>query len=296
MKGTVLRGSLIALVFAALGGCLLLAGQGIRTSGGVSVETAEIPGGRAAIYCPAEAADSAFAADEDGHVYAPRPGGALILSGALDGADMLAVELARRDVTVLLAGRDTDSALAWDWLLDPEGAGASQAILISSSRQAGAALALASGRAGTDSECRGLILLADREDVREAAGHAGRNLLLLSDANLSQEEKTAFFGSAADAERGFAGYFGDGSARALESGALLCSFAGRKVMLRVIDWQGSCLGHFRELADDDLIYPSILFCRIAAGCCFLLAAGQCGLLLRAARRRDRAESQKERSI
>ena len=296
MKGTVLRGSLIALAFAALGGCLLLAGQGIRTSGGAAVKTAEIPDGRAALYCPAEAAEAVSAADEDGHTYAARPGGALILSDVLDGSDALATELARRDVTVLLAGRGTDPVLAWDWLLDSQGGGVSRAILISSSRRAGEAVALASERTGTDTACSGLILLSDREDVRAAAGYEGRNLLLLSDANLSPEEKTAFFGSATDAEQGFSGYFGDGSARALESGALLCSFAGRNAMLRVIDWQGSCLGHFRELADDDLIYRSILFCRAAAGCCFLLAAGQCVLTVRACVRRRREESQKERSV
>ena len=199
-RRTVLWDCLIALLFAALGGCLLLAGRGMRTSGGVLTETAELPGGKAALYCPAEAAGPAEAEDEDGHVYIARPGGALILSGTLDGADLLAVELARRDVTVLLADRDTDAAA------------------------------------------------------------------------------------------GFSGYFGDGSARALESGTLLCTFTGRDAMLRVIDWQGSCLGHFRELADDDLVYPGIRFCRIAAGCCFLLAAVQGGLAVRAARRRDKAES------
>ena len=289
-RRTVLRDCLIALLFAALGGCLLLAGRGMRTSGGVLTETAELPGGKAALYCPAEAAGPAEAEDEDGHVYIARPGGALILSGTLDGADLLAVELARRDVTVLMADRDTDAAAAWDWFLDPEGAGVDRAILISSSRRAGEAVALASERAGTDTACAGLILLADREDVGTAAGYPGRNLLLLTDANLSDGEKAAFFGSETDAAAGFSGYFGDGSARALESGTLLCTFTGRDAMLRVIDWQGSCLGHFRELADDDLVYPGIRFCRIAAGCCFLLAAVQGGLAVRAARRRDKAES------
>ena len=151
--GKALRGWLIALAFAALGGCLLLAGQGLRTAGGVILEKTELPGGTGTLYRPADPGGSGTAADEDGHVYASLPGGALILSDLLDGADPLATELARRGVTVVSAGRGTDAALAWDRLLDGKAPGASRAILIASARRAGEAAALASEAAGTDRAC-----------------------------------------------------------------------------------------------------------------------------------------------
>ena len=294
LKGRKLyRGGLIALAFAILGACLLLSARGIRVSGGALRERLELPGGTGTLYVPAEAVGGETVADEDGHVFTAGPGGALILAGTLDGSDALATELARRGVTVLLADRGTSAADGWDWLFTH--AGAELAVLISSYDRAGEAMALGQEKAGSPDPCAALILLADREAVLTAGDYTGQNLLLLTDCSLSEGERTAFFGSRADAELGFSGYFGEGTARALEYGPLFCTFADRGVMSRVIDWQGSCLGHPIELSDGDHIYGSILFCRAAAICCFLLAAGACGLTVRAGlKRRGTDEKEKKK--
>ena len=99
---------LLAAAFLALGGCLLLAGEGILSDAGVRRETADLPGGRGSLWTPVGIQTTAeISDDEDGHDHAVTVisgGAALVLTDAFDGSRSLAAELARRGVTTLLYG------------------------------------------------------------------------------------------------------------------------------------------------------------------------------------------------
>ena len=287
--------ALMALAFLVLGACLALAGRGMLADAGVRREKTDL----GTLYVPESLPEtSVIGHGEDGHDHffavPGSTGGVLILSDRLDGSDALAAELARRGLTVLRAGKSADPGEAWDRLLSAENVRLSSVGLMASAGRASEAFALAESLAGSGRECACVILLAEGKDLPAMADFSCRDLLVITRGKADREELVSFFGSREEADRGFAGYFGEGTARAAADGGVLCSFARRRVMLRVIDWQGSALGHPVGLADSDLIYGEITFCRIAAGVCALLAATFPALHLRR-RRSGACKLQKERT-
>ena len=282
-RGGFLQAGLLALVFILLGCCLWLAGSGLRDgNGAVSVETVSLPGGRGTLYLPREAGGTVFSVyvggEGEDHIHsdaasAARSPAALILGHGLDGARSLAVELSRRNVAVLLLTDQTDPAAAWDWLGAQSFVIGDAMGLFASRGRAADGLALAGKLVGTERECAAVVLSGDEDTVTGAGALSGRNLLVLTGKAPSRDAKLAFFGAEGAAERGFSGFFGEGTARAVVPlGWNTPGFSRRSAMLQVIDWQGSSLGHASGLADGDLIYDQIIFCRCAAGVCLLLAA------------------------
>lgn len=275
-----LRALTLALLFLILGGCLLLAERQIRLSGGETALTAaELPGGNAALYLPravpvAEALPAHDDEGDDGHRHeAVYTGGkmnaVMILSRGADGASVLAAELSRRGVAALIVNGENGRE-AWDWLTAQDFVRLSGTALAAPKGRSAEALDLADSLRGTGRECAAVILLGDAGTLRRAGGSDARNVLMFTGrADPAAEE--AFFGSAVDAERGFSGYFSDGSARACVRGG--GSFFSRRTLETVMDWQGSSLGHTVELPDDDLICGKLLLCRAWAGLCLLAAAG-----------------------
>lgn len=266
---------LAAAVFLLLGACLLLAAKGMLSDAGVRREPAGLPDGRAELWAPgSDLRVTAPADDEDGHGHGldiESGGAALVLTGAFDGSRSLAAELARRGVTVLLyGGKDADGA--WKHLRELRGEHGAMALLAGTDR-AQEALVLA-GRLWSDGERPAAVMLLGDEDVlRAAADYPGGNILILTRSQPDGDCLKAFYGSEAAAERGFDGYYGEGTARACAWDRDFGSFARRETLMRVADWKGSTLGHAVELPDSDLIFKKTVLCRAGAAVCLFLALG-----------------------
>ena len=278
---------LAAAVFLLLGGCLLLSAAGILADANVRRESTELPDGRAALWMPRTGPVIAVSdAGEDGHDHGlaiESGGAALVLTGAFDGSRSLAAELARRGVTVLLY-RGHDGAGAWKHLRELRGDHGAMALLAGTDR-AQEALALAQELWADGKRPAAVMLLGEKAAVRAAADYPGGNILVLTRTEPDPDTLTAYYGSRAAAERGFDGFFGEGTARACAWDREFGSFARRETLARVAEWKGSTLGHAVELPDGDLIFSSIILCRVGAAACLLLAAGTtvCGLRRRGSR-------------
>jgi len=249
--------ALRSLALLLLGGCLLLAGAALRRdSGAVRIERTEM----GTAYFPAEPGASLSPA-------------ALLLHSPGDGADTAATELARRGVIALVAGRGTAPEDAWRALLDTNGVRVSAAALLAQGGRCDEALAFLERLAGESRQPAAVILLGNNALPGKAVSSPGRNMLLLTGREAPLEDRAAFLGSreAAERPRGISGYFGQGDARGVEAlGGLSPIFARRDALLRLIDWQGSSLGHAITLADDDLLGGSAAFCRAAGYIVILL--------------------------
>ena len=267
------RVSLLAAAFLALGACLLLAGNGMLADAGVHRETVDLPGGRGTLWTPAGVQTTAeISDDEDGHDHAVTVisgGAALVLTDAFDGSRSLAAELARRGVTTLLCGGDP--AVAWKYLRSLSGE--SVPAVLAGTDRSGDALALAGELWAAGDRCAAVILLGNEETLRAAGDYPGGNILILTRTKPTAETLTAFYGSQIAAERGFDGFFGEGTARACAWDGEFGSFARRETLSRVAEWRGSAMGHAVELSDSDQIFSSIILCRAGAAGCLLLAAG-----------------------
>lgn len=265
---------LLAAAFLALGGCLLLAGEGILSDAGVRRETADLPGGRGSLWTPVGIQTTAeISDDEDGHDHAVTVisgGAALVLTDAFDGSRSLAAELARRGVTTLLYG-GSDPAAAWEMLRSL--GGKSGTALLAGADRSGEALALAGRLWKNGDRCAAVILLGNEETLRAAGDYPGGNILILTRTKPTAETLTAFYGSQIAAERGFDGFFGEGTARACAWDGEFGSFARRETLSRVAEWRGSAMGHPVEIPDSDQIFSSIIQCQVGAALCLLLAVG-----------------------
>lgn len=263
MRKRLLRGWGTALALLTLGACLWLSGEMLRRDGGrVEVTSVAFLQGRGTLY----------RSRETGVAPGDRCAAALILSGGMDGANALAVELARRDVAALVVKGDTPAAAAWEYLTEQVFTDPGAMGLFAAQSRAGEALDLGDALAGPEGACAGVVVLAGEDLAERAGAFTGRNLLFLT-RTLSDRGRRAFFGLEMDPRRVINGYFGEGTARCAEAlGGPGLDFTREDVMSRTLDWQGSCLGHASGLADDDLVYPTAMFSRWAAlGC--LLAAG-----------------------
>ena len=276
-RGELLRRLGLAAAFLALGACLLLAGRGMSRADGVSVVKTELPGGKGKLYVPASEAALVLPAHEEGEETVRAGGeaaGALILAHRLDGAENAALELCRRGVAVLVIRDGTEAESAWDWLLSQPFIRRSGGAILSSAKRAGEALALAAGLAGTPRPCAAVVLTGDKALAGAAAGNPAANVLVLTGGKAGEEELAAFYGSREAARLGFAGYFGEGTARACAAvGGDDPSFFRRSVLERTMDWLGSSLGHRVEIADSDLICGKVLGWRIAGALCLACGAG-----------------------
>ena len=272
--------ALLCLVFLTLGACLLLAARGMLREEGVTTLRVSFEGGGGKLCLPetAQAQSVPLYEEEehDDHDDSLAVGGsspaALVLGSGLDGTHALATELARRGVAVLLPDRGTPAADAWAWLTKQGFADLSSVALIASKSHEDEALSLGTALAASGPAPAATILLGDEQTLRKAAGYPGRDLLVLTGREAEEEARRAFFG--ADYAEGtvFTGYFGDGTARAVSAAQGRAAFSSRKTLCQIIDWQGSALGHAVELPDDNEIFTTIDFCRIAAVFCLIAAA------------------------
>lgn len=276
MRG-LLRPAALAAAFLLLGGCLLAAASGLLGAEGVEIRSV----GPGRLYLPAAGESvtlTAHADGEGGHVHADaavdggRFNAAVLLRGRFDGAGAAAAELSRRGVAVLLADRDVSAAEAWDYMLSQRFTRLSAAALMAGTDRAREALSLADSLVGGGRECAAVMVLGDEDTVRAGAAARCRNLLVLTSRPASDEAYLAFFGSASAAARGFEGYFSEGTARAAEAVGGGPRFSDAGVLARIIDWQGSSLGHAVELPDDDVIYKDMTCYRWCAWACFAAAA------------------------
>ena len=272
---------LAALAFLALGGLLWLSADGMLADEGVCRERIELAGGRAQLWYPRAAVSYETVEDGDHEHLLTVGGAALALADTCDGSRSLAAEQVRRGVTVLLAGKDVSCAEAWNALRERCGEDVPAAVLAGPARAEEAA-ALARELREQGEPCAALVLLGDDAAPAAAAEYPGGNTLVLTESRPDSGTLTAFYGSEAGAERGFDGFFGEGTARACAWDRHFGSFARRETMLRVNDWLGSVLGHAVELPDGDLIFAKIIFCRAGAAVLALLCVGT---LMTLARRR-----------
>ena len=279
---------LAAGIFLLLGGCLLLSAAGMLADADVRTQRAELPEGRAELWMPGtELRVTAPTDGEDGHDHPldiESGGAALVLSDAFDGSRSLAAELARRGVTVLRwGGRDAESA--WRYLRELRGDHSAMALLAGTDR-AEEALALA-GRLWSDGERPAAVILLGNETILRAAGdYPGGNMLILTRTEPVMDCLTAFYGSRAAAERGFDGFYGEGTARACAWSRDFGSFARQETLMRTVDWKGSTLGHTVEMSDSDLVFRSIVLCRLGAAVCLLLALGAAAAEVRQRKREN----------
>ena len=282
--------ALLCLAFLALGGCLLLAAKGMLRAEGLIVEKVSLPDGDGTLCRPmaiqAQAVPLPEDPDEEAHAdhahrvdTGGRCGAALILSGPMDGAEALAKELGRRGVAALIPGKDVPAAAAWDWLTAQSFVRISSVALIASADRAEEALSLGAALSSTERAAAALIVLGDADTLRRAADHPGRNLLILTGKEPDAEAMTAFLGADYDGRRNLTGYFGEGTARAVAAVPGRAALFSRPALERIMDWQGSTLGHAVELPDSDVIYGRIVFCQCGAAFCFF-AAGAIWLLRR----------------
>lgn len=277
-----------AALFLLLGGCLLLAAAGMLSDAGVRRERVTVSGTKAELWIPVNSPGTAeITDDEDGHEHThtvTSGGSALVLTGAFDGSRSLAAELARRGVTVLRYGGG-DCAGAWRTLKELGSESGAMALLAGSDRAA-EALELARELREGGERCAAVILLGNEATLRAAADSGLGNILILTRSKPDMEALTAFYGSRTAAERGFDGFFGEGTARACDWDREFGSFARRETLTRAADWKGSTLGHAVEIPDGDLVYKDIIFCYVGAVMCLLLAGGTGAVLLRRRREKD----------
>lgn len=264
-----------AAAFLLLGACLLLSANGMLSDAHVRRERAELPDGRAALWTYAGERHLAEMTDrEDGHdhtVTVSASGAALVLTSAFDGSRSLAAELVRRGVTVLLYSGD-DGVGAWRYLGELCGKKTATALLAGPDR-AEEALSLAGELWESGERPGAVILLGNEAAVRAAADYPGGNILILTRSKPDMEARTAFYGSGSAAERGFEGFYGEGTARACAWDRDFGSFARRETLIRVADWKGSTLGHAVEIPDGDQIFHRVIFSYTGAAACLLLAGG-----------------------
>lgn len=269
-----------------LAACLLLAASGMTRSAAAKSAVA-LPGSTGTLYRPAAVDGFTLPAhDEDGHggsgheetvTLGTRGPAVLILHRGADGAETLALELARRGTAALVIGEGVSPRDAWDWLFSRDFVSAGAVGLAAGGARCAEALALAGELSGSGRECAAVMLLGGAGILRPAADSPARNILALT-AGTDRSAELAFYGSESAADRGFTGYFGDGTARAAAAVPGFGGFARREILSRLMEWQGSSLGHRIELHDDDLTAGSVPACRAAAAACFLAAAAS--LLLR----------------
>ena len=211
--------------------------------------------------------------DEAGHSHALTGGGsaALVLAGRGEGGRELALELARRGVTVLLAPEDADAGEAWSWLTTREFVRIGAVALIAGESRGGNALALAAELVGGGRECAALVLSGEDGLLRDAGMAAARNILYLSVSEPSAEAAGAFLGDE-KVPGTIRGYFAEGTARsAVRTGTPRLD--ARESLLPVIDWLGSSLGHTVELHDEDLVVPGRRILRLAGELLLVAGAG-----------------------
>ena len=133
-------------------------------------------------------------------------------------------------------------------------------------------IALGTALSATDRAPAATILLGDDDTLLLAADYPGLDLLILTGKAPGEEARRAYFGENYGPEREFTGYYGDGTARAAAPARGRLAFSSRATMQRILDWQGSALGHAVEIPDDDEIFRRIDAYRIAAVFC-VAAAG-----------------------
>lgn len=279
-KHTILT-ALACLLMLALGACLWLAGEGMLRAGGVHMETVQLPEGKARLYRPEtiRAQSVPLMEEPSGGAHAPEEsvmvGGqcaaALLLADGFDGADALAVELSRRGVAVLLPGKVVPAREAWDWLMEQSFTRVSSVALIASKGRSAEALALGEALVPTDRAAATTMLLGDDALLSAAVSWPGRNLLILTRHEADTAVRAAFLGTG-DGRSEFGGYFSEGTARAAASLGGALRWSSREALVRVLDWQGSSLGHAVSLSDDDFICGYVGCCRIAAALCLPAAA------------------------
>ena len=282
MKQQKLTTATLCLAFLALGICLLLAAEQTLLAEGVSMCRVTLGEGRGTLFTPQLGEETSLLLPEEpsggihSHSQSVVLGGqcnaALLLGDGVDGQHALATELARRGVAVLLPDRKVPARTAWDWLMDQEYTRAACVALIASKRCADDALALGTALSATDRAPAATILLGDDDTLLLAADYPGLDLLILTGKAPGEEARRAYFGENYGPEREFTGYYGDGTARAAAPARGRLAFSSRATMQRILDWQGSALGHAVEIPDDDEIFRRIDAYRIAAVFC-VAAAG-----------------------
>lgn len=243
-----------ALALLALAGLLLWRGL---DRDGVSAGAVTLPGGEGAkLFLPADsgpvpALSLPAEEGEEDHVHTLSLGGqlsaALVLRAPRDGADGLAVELARRGVAVLAAAPE-DAGAAWGWLTGQGFARLSALALLGGEE----ALTLADALTGSGRESAAVILRGEEPLLERAASSPARNILFLTPGEPPMETVETFLGEPERKPGAIGGYFAEGTARRVIRRAGE-RWDGEETLLPVIDWLGSALGHSVELHDDDLI-------------------------------------------
>ena len=267
---------------------MLLAAAGMLSEADVRRERVTVSDSGAELWTLGSGLHAEELADgEDGHDHTyivTGGGGALVLAGAFDGSRSLAAELARRGVTVLrYSGQDC--AGAWKYLRELSGEQTAAAVLAGPDR-AEEALDLARALHDGGEDCAAVILLGNEDVLRRAADCPAGNMLILTRTRPDMECLTAYYGSRTAAERGFDGFFGEGTARACDWDGEFGSFARSETLTRVADWKGSALGHAVEIPDGDLIYKNIIFCCVGAAICLLLTVGTLAVGIRRQKKQD----------
>ncbi len=217
--------------------------------------------------------------DEAGHSHTFTGGGsaALVLAGRGEGGRELALELARRGVTVLLASADTGAGEAWRWLTSREFVRIGTVALIAGESRGQEALALASELVGGGRECAALVLTGEDGLLSAAGTSAARNILYLSVSEPSAAAAGAFLGD----EKGpgtIRGYFAEGTARSVVRTGT-ARLDARESLLPVIDWLGSSLGHAVELHDEDLVVPGRRTMHLAGELLLVAGAGVAAMVV-----------------
>jgi len=200
----------------------------------------------------------------------------LLLSHPGDGGRLLAKELTRRGIHVLLAEDASVIFDAWDYLAGNGFARLSSLCLMARGKDIPQALALSEALSGSGKEPAAVVLSGS--DVSLAREAAGRDLLFLTGHTPDAAALADFYGD--DTPAGvISGFFADGSARKVS--ALRSSvprWGSRDTMLTVFDWLGSSLGHVIELPDTDMTVTADR-ALLSAGLGSLVAAAVCSITL-----------------
>lgn len=290
-KGRRILPLVLALALALTGGLLLWRGA---DRDGVGVTRLTLDGTVLRLYRLGDAGSETVIltdhADGDGgHTHTLTLGGqssaALVLTAPGDRSDALAVELARRGVAVLTAPGGSGAA-AWDWLTEQNFVRLSTVALVAGPGQGEEALALMGSLSGGGRECAAAVLMEDASLLSAAAGSPGRNILFLALTEPEPHAVAAFLREEERAPGWIGGYFAEGTARKAVR-PVSGRWDDREVLLPVIDWLGSSLGHTIELKDNDLIVGRRLACRRWGAAC--LAGGALALTCLVLPRRKRKE-------
>lgn len=250
-----IRGLLcLTLALAVLGGALLL-WAGIRN---LSPAPDVPPGISGSALYPAP------------HTGSPAPS-VLLISRPGDGGRLLARELNRRGVNVLLLRDASPAALAdaWDYLASADFSRLSSLGLLAREADIPAAAEALEDLSGSGREAAAAVFSGS--DLSLCRGCTGRNVLFLTGREPDASALAAFYGDDTPAGR-ISGYFADGDARkVIVLPGSTPRWGEKDAMLSVFDWLGSSLGHVVELSDTD-IAVSADRTLIAGGIAFLAAA------------------------